>query len=36
MVLSKGSIIEFDSPKSLLANKNSSFYAMAVDSGVKF
>jgi len=33
MVLDKGSIIEFDTPKSLLNNKNSYFYSIALSSG---
>jgi ABC-type multidrug transport system fused ATPase/permease subunit len=35
MVLDKGKIIEFDSPESLLSNKSSVFYSLAIDAGVK-
>lgn len=34
MVLDGGSLVEFDSPKSLLANQNSRFYNLARESGV--
>jgi len=33
MVLDKGSIIEFDTPKNLLNNKDSYFYSIALSSG---
>ncbi|KAF6018296.1 hypothetical protein EB796_023382 [Bugula neritina] len=34
LVMSKGTIAEFDSPKSLLDNKESIFYGMAKDAGL--
>uniref|UniRef100_A0A915IZK5 ABC-type glutathione-S-conjugate transporter n=1 Tax=Romanomermis culicivorax TaxID=13658 RepID=A0A915IZK5_ROMCU len=34
MVLSDGRIVEYDSPTNLLENKDSLFYALAVDAGV--
>lgn len=34
MVLDAGKIIEFDTPKNLLSNKNSVFYSMAASSGL--
>ncbi|XP_053389330.1 multidrug resistance-associated protein 1-like [Mercenaria mercenaria] len=34
LVLEHGEIKEFDSPKILLENKNSSFYSMAKDAGL--
>ena len=33
MVLDKGKIVEFDTPKQLLSNRNSIFYSMAADAG---
>ena len=33
MVLDKGSIIEFDTPRNLLNNKDSYFYSIAISSG---
>jgi ABC-type multidrug transport system fused ATPase/permease subunit len=36
MVLDQGKVVEFDSPGALLANKNSIFYGLANDAGVKF
>ncbi len=34
VVLDKGVIVEFDSPKNLLENQSSIFYAMAKDAGL--
>jgi ATP-binding cassette subfamily C (CFTR/MRP) protein 1 len=34
MVLDKGKIVEFDTPKQLLSNKNSYFYSMAKDANL--
>jgi ABC-type multidrug transport system fused ATPase/permease subunit len=34
MVLDKGKIVEFDTPKQLVSNRNSIFYSMAVDAGL--
>ncbi|KAI8093508.1 multi drug resistance-associated protein MRP [Halteromyces radiatus] len=34
LVLEKGSILEFDSPQVLLANKESSFYSMSKEAGL--
>jgi ABC-type multidrug transport system fused ATPase/permease subunit len=31
MVLEKGNIVEFDSPKKLLSNRNGIFYSMLKD-----
>jgi len=35
MVLDAGKLVEFDSPKALLENKESLFYAMAAEAGVE-
>jgi ATP-binding cassette subfamily C (CFTR/MRP) protein 1 len=34
MVMDKGKIAEFDSPKNLLENKSSIFYSMVKDAGL--
>ena len=34
MVMDKGNIAEFDSPKALLDNKGSIFYSMIKDAGL--
>ena len=34
MVLDAGKIVEFDTPKTLLNNKNSVFYSMAKDANL--
>jgi len=34
MVLDKGTIVEFDSPKVLLSDQKSVFYSMAVSAGI--
>jgi ABC-type multidrug transport system fused ATPase/permease subunit len=34
MVLDKGNIVEFDTPKQLQSNKNSKFYSMAKDANL--
>jgi len=34
LVMDKGMVVEFDSPKSLMDNKESIFYAMAKDSNL--
>ena len=34
MVLSDGEIIECDNPNTLLGDKTSTFYGMAVDAGI--
>ena len=34
MVLDKGNIVEFDTPKQLISNKNSIFYSMAKDANL--
>ena len=34
LVLDKGSVVEFDTPKELLSNKNGLFYSMVKSSGL--
>lgn len=34
LVLDKGEVAEFESPRSLLDNRNSIFYGMAKDAGL--
>jgi ABC-type multidrug transport system fused ATPase/permease subunit len=34
LVLEKGSILEFDTPQTLLADKESSFYSMSKEAGL--
>lgn len=34
LVLDEGSIVEFDSPKALLSNKNGAFFGLAQESGL--
>lgn len=34
MVLQAGQVVEFDTPQTLLANKNSQFYSLAKEAGI--
>ncbi len=34
LVLDKGSVVEFDTPKELLSNKNGRFYSMVKAAGL--
>jgi ATP-binding cassette subfamily C (CFTR/MRP) protein 1 len=34
LVLDEGSVVEFDSPKTLLSNRNGAFFGLAQESGL--